>query len=68
MTSYPDYSRMDEVYYYLGYSLFNMNLLSEAFPYLTKLVSDYPGSSYIKKATEMLKIIETKKVEKVTAL
>ena len=66
MTSYPDYSAMDEVYYYLGFCLYSLNRPTEAFPYLTKLVSDYPGSKYVKKATELLKVIDIKKADKTT--
>lgn len=63
MTTYPDYSRMDEVYYYLGESHFRMNALDQAVPYFTKVVSDYPKSPYVKKATNRLKEIEARKKE-----
>jgi outer membrane protein assembly factor BamD len=65
MTNYPDYSGMDEVYYYLGYSLFQLRNYDQSFPYLTKLVTDFPESGYVKKAVEMLKLIEASKVEKI---
>jgi outer membrane protein assembly factor BamD len=61
MTTYPDYSRMDEVYYYLGESHFEIRALDQAFPYFTKVVSDYPKSPYVKKATKRLKEIEARK-------
>jgi len=61
MTTYPNYSRMDEVYYYLGEAHFRANALDQAVPYYTKVVSDYPKSPYIKKATKRLKEIEARK-------
>jgi outer membrane protein assembly factor BamD len=61
MTTYPDYSRMDEVYYYLGECHFGINALDQAFPYYTKLVSDYPKSRFVKKATKRLKEIEARR-------
>ncbi len=56
MTTYPDYSRMDSVYYYLGES-FVMMAPEQARPYYTKLVTDYPKSPYVKKSTKRLKEI-----------
>jgi outer membrane protein assembly factor BamD len=63
MTTYPNYSRMDEVYYYLGESHFRMRAFDQAVPYFTKVVSDYPKSRYVKKATSRLKEIEARKKE-----
>ncbi len=61
MTTYPNYSHMDVVYFYLGESYFEARARDQAVPYFTKLVSDYPKSSLIKKATERLKEIEASK-------
>jgi outer membrane protein assembly factor BamD len=61
MTTYPDYSRMDEVYFYIGSSFFKLNMIDQAVPYLTKVVSDYPRSKLAKQATKLLKKIEARK-------
>jgi outer membrane protein assembly factor BamD len=56
MTTYPDYSRMDSVYYYIGESYVTM-APEQARPYYTKLVTDFPKSPYVKKSTKRLKEI-----------
>jgi len=61
MTTYPNYSHMDAVYFYLGESYFEANALDQAVPYFTKLISDYPKSVLTKKTTQRLKIIEERK-------
>jgi outer membrane protein assembly factor BamD len=61
MTTYPNYSHMDVVYFYLGESYFQTNALDQAVPYFTKLVSDYAKSKLVKKATQRLKEIEARK-------
>ena len=66
MTTYPDYSGMDKVYYYLGLCLFQAKQYDQAFPYLTKLVSDFPNSKLTKKAVKLLKEIEASRTAKKT--
>jgi outer membrane protein assembly factor BamD len=61
MTTYPNYSHMDVVYFYLGESYFQSKAPDQAVPYFTKLVSDYPKSKLVKKATARLKQIEASK-------
>lgn len=61
MTTYPNYSRLDVVYFYLGDSYFLAGALDQAVPYFTKLVSDFPKSKLVKKATQRLKNIEARK-------
>jgi outer membrane protein assembly factor BamD len=61
MTTYPNFSRMDIVYFYLGESYFLSKELDQAVPYFTKLVSDYPKSKLVKKATRRLKEIDVLK-------
>jgi outer membrane protein assembly factor BamD len=61
MTTYPNYTHMDAVYFYLGESYFHTRALDQAVPYFTKLVSDYPKSKLVKKATKRLKEIEAQK-------
>jgi outer membrane protein assembly factor BamD len=55
LTSYPMYSGMDEVYFYLGDSYFKWGKADQSIPYFTKLVSDYPKSKYAPKAQDRLK-------------
>ena len=55
VTSYPGYSKMDAVYFYLGDSYFLWNKADESAPYLTKLITDHPKSKFVKKAQERLK-------------
>ena len=57
LTTYPNYGRMDQVYFYLGDSYFRWKKYDQAVPYLTKLVSDYAQSPFAKKAQEKLKEI-----------
>jgi outer membrane protein assembly factor BamD len=61
MTTYPSFSRMDAVYFYLGESYRGSRALEQAVPYYTKLISDYPRSKFVKKATAHLKEIEALK-------
>lgn len=58
LTNYPNYSEMDEVYYYLGDSYYKGSKTEESVPYFTKLVTDYPESKYAEKAREKLALIE----------
>ena len=61
MTTYPDYSRMDEVYFYLGSSHFRVGQDAQAVPYFTKVVSDHPRGKLAKKSTQFLQKIEARK-------
>lgn len=61
LTNYPNYSAMDEVYYYLADSYFKWNKIEESIPYFTKLISDYPESRYAKKAQARLEEINRNK-------
>jgi len=58
MTSYPDYSRLDEIYYYLGDCHFMMRQYDQAVPFFTKVVTDYPSRALAKAATKRLAEIE----------
>lgn len=58
MTTYPNYSRMDEVYFYLGSSHFRMKQMEQAAPFLAKVVSDFPRTKLTKKASKLLQEIE----------
>ncbi len=61
MTTYPEYPRLDEVYFYLGESHFLMNLLDQAAPFYTKVVTDYPGKGLAKQAAKRLMEIGNRK-------
>jgi len=65
ITEYPNFSKMDKVYYYLGDSYYRSNNIDQCIPYFTKLISDFPKSKYAKKAKDkMEKMEKTKKDEK----
>lgn len=61
LTNFPNYSKMDKVYFYLGDSYLKWNKKDESIPYFTKLISDFPQSKYAQKAQEKLKELEKKK-------
>ncbi|MFC2167152.1 outer membrane protein assembly factor BamD [Acidobacteriota bacterium] len=58
LTEFPYFSKMDKVYYYLGDSYFRWNKFEEGTPFLRKLITDYPESKYIKRATKRIKEME----------
>lgn len=61
LTEFPDYSKMDKVYYHLGDSYYKWNKVDESVPYFTKLISDYPQSQYAEKAQKVMEEIEKRK-------
>ena len=61
MTKYPEFKKMDSVYYYIADSYLQSKNYDQALPYFTKLISDYPNSQLVKKAQEKLKVIEDRK-------
>jgi len=58
LTEYPNFSKMDKVYFYLGDCFFRMQLPEEATPYYRKLITDYPESKHTKKAIKRMQEIE----------
>lgn len=64
MTDFPNFSKMDRVYFYLGDSYFQGKNFQESSPYFIKLISDFPKSKFAKKAQKKLKEIEIKMKEK----
>ena len=64
MTEFPNFSKMDRVYYYLGDSLYKIESFNDSIPYFTKLISDFPKSRFAKKAQKKLKDIEKKSKDK----
>jgi len=57
ITTFPNYSKMDEVYFYLADSYFQWNKVDESIPYFTKLISDFPESKYAEKAQRKMEEI-----------
>jgi outer membrane protein assembly factor BamD len=64
MIDFPNFSKMDRVYFYLGDTYYKMKNFQESIPYFTKLISDFPQSKFAKKAQKKLKEIEMKSQEK----
>lgn len=58
LTRYPDFKKMDAVYFYLGDSYFKGRKYEESYPYFTKLITDYPNSKFVKEAQKRLKLLE----------
>ncbi len=58
MTSYPEYSHLEEVYYYLGDCHFMVRQYDQAIPFFTKVITDYPRAALAKSATKRLAEIE----------
>jgi outer membrane protein assembly factor BamD len=63
MTTYPEYSKLYEIYFYLGDSHFMMRQYDQAVPFFTKVVTDYPGKKVAKWAAGKLEEIEKLKAE-----
>ncbi len=61
LTNFPNFSKMDMVYYYLADSYYKATLVEQSIPYFTKLITDFPQSKLSKKATARLMEIENKK-------
>ncbi|HEA64850.1 MAG TPA: outer membrane protein assembly factor BamD [Candidatus Aminicenantes bacterium] len=61
LTTFPNFSKMDSVYYYLGDSYYKATLVEQSIPYFTKLITDFPQSKLAKKATARLEEAENKK-------
>jgi len=58
MATYPDYSKLDAIYFYLGDCNFKMKLYDQARPFFTKVVTDWPRRALAKTATKRLAAIE----------
>jgi outer membrane protein assembly factor BamD len=59
--NYPNYSKMDKVYFILANSYYKWKKINESIPFFTKLVSDYPNSKYAIKAKNILEKINKSK-------
>ena len=58
MTSYPEYSHLEDIYYYLGESHFWIKMYDQAIPFFTKVITDYPRAALAKDAAKRLAEIE----------
>jgi len=52
--TYPDFSRMDEVVFLMGEANLKLKKPEKATDFYNKLLKDYPGSEFAKKARERL--------------
>ena len=48
--TYPEYSRMDEVVYWMGEAHARLSKTDKAIEYFNKLIKEYPDSEFVKKA------------------
>ncbi|HDT13470.1 MAG TPA: outer membrane protein assembly factor BamD [Candidatus Aminicenantes bacterium] len=67
MNTYPDYSGLDKIYFYLGDCHFMLKGYDQALPFFTKVVTDYPSGKLAKKATKRLEEIEELKAAEADA-
>lgn len=58
MAQYPDFPKMDELYYYLADCYFMVRRYEEARPFFQKLLSDFPKSQMIKATHKRLKALD----------
>ncbi|MBN1221650.1 MAG: outer membrane protein assembly factor BamD [Candidatus Aminicenantes bacterium] len=58
LTEYPNYSKMDKVYFVLADAYFKWRKFEESSPYFRKLITDFPQSKYSEEATAKLEEIE----------
>ncbi len=61
LNNYPNYSKMYNVYYYLGDSYYQWNKTDQAVPFFTKLITDFPENKFAQKAKKRLEEMEKKK-------
>jgi outer membrane protein assembly factor BamD len=54
LTSDPEYTRRDAVYYYLGESLLKVNRQAEALPYYERLIKEFEQSEYLEQAKKRI--------------
>jgi len=61
---HPDFSKMDEVLFLLGEAYVKLDKLEEAVEYYDKMLKEYPGSQFAKKAREQLDKLKQSDVKK----
>ncbi|MEW6131484.1 MAG: outer membrane protein assembly factor BamD [Acidobacteriota bacterium] len=61
INTHPEFSRMDEVLFYLGEAHFKLNKFEKAEDFYNKLLRDYPESEYVKKTKEQVEKLKSTK-------
>lgn len=61
LDTYPGFSRIDEVIYWMGEANFRLDQFEKAGEWYSKLVKDYPESEFVKKSKEQLEKIKSGK-------
>ncbi len=61
ITTYPEFPRLDAVYFYIADCYFQTKKYDESLPYFNKLITDYPKSKFARKAEKRIKFIEAVK-------
>jgi TolA-binding protein len=61
LDTYPTFSRIDEVIYWMGEANFRLNEFEKAGELYNKVVKDYPESEFVKKSKEQLEKIKSGK-------
>ena len=61
LTQYPNFSEMENVYFYLADAYYQSGKTEQSIPYFRKLISDYPESGHADEAQERLQEIEKNK-------
>ena len=56
--TYPEFSRMDEVFFLLGEASLKLNKPEKAVEYYERVVKNFEGSEFVKRARERLKEIK----------
>lgn len=64
LTNYPEYAKMESVYFLLGDSYYRWGKSEEGIPYFRKLISDYPRTKLAREAQEILEEIEKQEKDK----
>jgi TolA-binding protein len=59
LDTYPTFSRMDEVYYWMGEANLKLNNFDKASEIYNKLLKEYPESEFAKKTKEQLEKIKS---------
>jgi TolA-binding protein len=61
LDTYPTFSRIDEVIYWIGEAHFRLNNLEKAAEFYNKLLKDHPESEFVKKSKEQLEKLKSGK-------
>jgi TolA-binding protein len=59
LDTYPTFSRIDEVVYWIGEAHFRLNNLEKAAEFYNRLLKDHPESEFVKKSKEQLEKLKS---------